>query len=295
MVKSWDDSIFGWSAQAAFWQALSFAPLLLGVLGTIGYVARWFGPDTVDVITARILSFAGRIATPAVVEDLITPTVDTVLSRGPVGLISIGFLLSLWAGSSAMSCFIDATVHAHHQHTIRHPVWQRIFALMVYFGFLVVGVLILPLVAVGPTYLQRIVKEAWVSRIIDLGYFPLVGLMLVLVLVALYRFALPHPLPWLRLVPGAMLAGITFWITTWGLRVYLVGMAEAGVTYGALATPLAFLLFAFFLGFAIVLGAEFNATIQEFWPVEVGSTGVRGWVTTQAGEITDSFRSRLSD
>ena len=33
-------------------------------------------------------------------------------------------------------------------------------------------------------------------------------------------------------------------------------------TYGALATPIAFLLFAFFLGFAIMIGAELNAAIE---------------------------------
>ena len=33
LSKSWDDSIFSESAQAAFWSALSLPPLLLGMLG----------------------------------------------------------------------------------------------------------------------------------------------------------------------------------------------------------------------------------------------------------------------
>ena len=33
-----------------------------------------------------------------------------------------------------------------------------------------------------------------------------------------------------------------------------------------MATPIAFLLFAFFLGFAIMMGAELNAAIEEEWP-----------------------------
>ena len=41
--KAWDDGILGQSAQAAFWQALSLPPLLLGLLGSIGFVAGWFG------------------------------------------------------------------------------------------------------------------------------------------------------------------------------------------------------------------------------------------------------------
>jgi membrane protein len=48
--------------------------------------------------------------------------------------------------------------------------------------------------------------------------------------------------------------------------VYLQYITRTGYTYGALATPIAFLLFAFFLGFAIMIGAELNAAIQEEWP-----------------------------
>ena len=39
-----------------------------------------------------------------------------------------------------------------------------------------------------------------------------------------------------------------------GLRVYLTVLTATGYTYGALATPIAFLLFAFLLGLSIVLG-----------------------------------------
>ena len=50
---------------------------------------------------------------------------------------------------------------------------------------------------------------------------------------------------------------------TVGLRIYLSYITRTGYTYGALATPIAFLLFAFFLGFAIMIGAELNAAIDE--------------------------------
>ncbi|WP_423131136.1 YihY/virulence factor BrkB family protein [Gordonia malaquae] len=295
IVKSWDDSIIGWAAQAAFWQALSLPPLLLGVLGSIGYVAGWFGPDTVQVVTERILSFADRTFTPQVVNDLIQPTVENVLGRGRVTIMSVGFILSLWAGSSAMSCFVSSIVHAHGQHDVRNPVWQRIFALIIYLFFLVMAILVLPLVALGPTYLRNIVPASWgpaISDLIDWLYFPFVGLLLIGALSALYRFALPNPLPRGRLVPGAILAGVGFWLTSYVLRFYLTAVTDAGYTYGALATPIAFLLFTYFLGFAIVAGAELNSVIQEFWPARKDGAVVRHWVTSQTTELTDTLRNR---
>ncbi|EGD53995.1 ribonuclease BN [Gordonia neofelifaecis NRRL B-59395] len=294
-VKSWDDSIIGWAAQAAFWQALSLPPLLLAVLGSLGYIGGWFGPDTVEIITQRIISFSTHAFTPSVVNDLIEPTVENVLGRGRVTIMSVSFVMSLWAGSSAMSCFVSSIVHAHGQHEIRHPVWQRIFALLIYMVFLVSGVLVLPLVALGPTYLHEILPDAWdpaVSDLVDWGYFPFVGVLLIGALVTLYRFALPYPMPWHRLLPGALLAGVFFWIATYVLRFYLTALTRAGYTYGALATPIAFLLFTFFLGFAIVLGAEMNASIEELWPARGGGGVVRNWVTSQTTELTDTLRNR---
>ena len=44
LSKAWGDSLFGMSSQAAFWSALSTAPLLLALLGLTGYVASCSGP-----------------------------------------------------------------------------------------------------------------------------------------------------------------------------------------------------------------------------------------------------------
>ena len=89
---------------------------------------------------------------------------------------------------------------------------------------------------------------------------------LIIAVTALYRVSLPDPLPTHRLVWGAVLATTVFLIATAGLRIYLQYITRIGYTYGALATPIAFLLFAFFLGFAIMMGAELNAAIEEEWP-----------------------------
>ncbi|ASR03617.1 YihY/virulence factor BrkB family protein [Gordonia rubripertincta] len=295
IVKSWDDGIIGWAAQAAFWQALSLPPLLLGLLGSVGYVAGWFGPGTVDIVYDRIIEFAQRTFTETVVDDLITPTVDSVLGRGRIGLMSVGFILSLWAGSSAMSCFIASIAKAHDQHEVRHPVWQRFFALFLYVGFLFVAVFLLPLVALGPNYLRAIVPESWgsfVTTLIDYGYFPFVAVLLLFVLTTLYHLALPNPLPWHRLIGGAIVAGVFFWVASYVLRIYLTKITEAGVSYGALATPIAFLLFTFSLGFGIVIGAEFNAAVQQFWPAKASTTTqVRHWVNSQTSDITGQLKT----
>ncbi|BAW08198.1 conserved hypothetical protein [Nocardia seriolae] len=280
-VKAWNDSIFNKSAAAAFWQTLSLAPLLLGLLGSLGYVGHWFGPNTVSIVQSKIVSFARKAFSPSVVDSLVQPTVNDVLQRGHGGVVSVGFVLSLWAGSSAMATFVDAITAAHGQAAARHPVWQRIFALLLYVGFLLVAVLILPLIALGPTLIGRVLPHAWREpglRLIDTFYYPGTGLLLIVGLTFLYKTALHRTLPWHRLFGGALVAGVFFMAASEGLRRYLAWVTKTGISYGALAAPIAFLLFTFFLAFAIILGAEFNASVQEFWPARATRmTQIRVW------------------
>src|SRR3984957_18075369 len=69
LSKSWDDSIFSESAQAAFWSALSLPPLLLGMLGSLAYVAPLFGPDTMSAIEQRLVSMSNKVFSPSVVHE----------------------------------------------------------------------------------------------------------------------------------------------------------------------------------------------------------------------------------
>ncbi|MBN9107947.1 MAG: YihY/virulence factor BrkB family protein [Pseudonocardia sp.] len=269
LVKAWDDGIFSMSAQAAFWQALSMPPLLLALLGSLGYVGDWFGPRTVDSVEVAIVGFSRTVFTPEVVEEIIAPTAEAILTRGRADVVSLGFLIALWAGSSAVASIVDSVTEAHGQYGVRNPVWQRLVALGVYLVALVVAVFALPVVALGPDLLPRVFPAAWqpaVTSAVDAFYYPAVGLVLVVGLTTLYKVALPHSPPWRRLLPGALLAGVVFVVSTTGLRVYLTLVTATGYTYGALATPIAFLLFGFLLGFAIVLGAQLNNAVEETWP-----------------------------
>ena len=222
--KAWDDGIFSMAAQAAFWQALSLPPLFLGLLGSLGYVGGWFGPETVDIVEGKIVGFARRVFTPEVVDQLIAPTASSILTRGRADVVSVGFLIALWAGSSAIASVVDSITEAHGQYGVRHPVWQRLFSLLIYLSALVVAVFTLPLVALGPDLLPRLLPEAWratAAAVVETFYYPGVGMLLVLVLTTVYRAALPHSPPWRRLLPGALLAMLVFVAAATGLRVYL--------------------------------------------------------------------------
>ena len=280
LSKAWWDNIFSESAAAAFWQTLSLPPLLLGLLGSLGFFDDWFGPAVVDTVHGKILAFAHTIISEDVVDQIIGPTVADILTKSRTDIVSVGFIMSLWAGSSALASLVDSITLAHNQYTVRHSVWQRIFALLLYLVSLMIAVIGLPVVALGPELLPSLFPPPLqddIAWLIQSFYYPATAIGLVLALATLYKVALPRKLPWHRGLPGALLAMIVFLCSSVGLRLYITTITSTGYTYGALATPIAFLLFAFFLGMAIILGAQFNNAIQEMWPAKMTRTERRRW------------------
>jgi membrane protein len=281
LSKSWDDSIFSEAAEAAFWSVLSLPPLLLALLGSLAYVAPLFGPDTLPAIEERLVSTADNLFSPSVVNEIIRPTIADIDKGARNGVVSLGFVISVWAGSSAISAYVDAVVQAHDQTPLRHPVRQRLFALLLYIVMLVFVIAIAPLVVLGPRKLAKFLPDS-LDHPLRFGYYPVLVVALMIAVTILYWAALPKPLPWNRLILGSVLATVAFLTATRGLRIYLTWITSTGYTYGALTTPIAFLLFAFFAGFAIMLGAELNAAIQEAWPAPpTRARPLRNWLKSR--------------
>ncbi|UOZ11855.1 YihY/virulence factor BrkB family protein [Amycolatopsis sp. WQ 127309] len=292
--KAWEGNIFSEAAEAAFWQTLSLPPLLLGLLGSLGFVGEWFGQDVVAQVHDRIIGFCRTVFSANAVQDIIEPTVNSILTVGKGEIVSIGFLISLWAGSSAMSSFVDAITVAHDQYGVRNDVWQRIFALLLYLCGLVVLVVGLPLLAIGPDLLPEFFPSDWrptVSSWVSALYFPALGAMITLALTTLYKLALPRKLPWHRGLPGAVLAMVVFLLSSVGLRVYLNWITKTGYTYGALAAPIAFLLLMFFIGLAVVGGAYFNSALQELWPAKATRRQRRKWRRLEMERASERLRT----
>ncbi|WP_410669108.1 YihY/virulence factor BrkB family protein [Amycolatopsis sp. cmx-4-68] len=292
--KAWEGNIFSEAAEAAFWQTLSLPPLLLGLLGSLGFVGEWFGQDVVTQVHDRIIGFCRTVFSQNAVHDIIEPTVNSILTVGKGEIVSVGFLISLWAGSSAMSSFVDAITVAHDQYGVRNDVWQRIFALLLYLCGLVILVVGLPLLAIGPDLLPEFFPTDWrptVTSWVSALYFPALGAMITLALTTLYKLALPRKLPWHRGLPGAVLAMVVFLLSSVGLRIYLNWITKTGYTYGALAAPIAFLLLMFFIGLAVVGGAYFNSAIQELWPAKATRRQRRKWRRLEMERASERLRS----
>jgi membrane protein len=164
---------------------------------------------------------------------------------------------------------MNTIVIAYDQRDVRGPVRTRLKALWLFVVGLGVAVVTLPLLVLGRAVLVSLLPGDWqgtAALLVDAVYWPVVLIGLLLALTSFYHVVLPNRLPWRRHLPGAVLALTFFLVAALLLRAYVSDILTTALPYGALATPIGALLFCFFFGMAVLLGAELNATIQARWP-----------------------------
>ena len=164
---------------------------------------------------------------------------------------------------------MNTIVIAYDQRDVRGPIRTRLKALWLFIVGMIMAVLTLPLLVLGRGVLVGLLPDDWQATglvLVNAVYWPLVLVGLLLALTSFYHVVLPNRLPWRRHLPGTVLAVAFFLVAALVLRAYVADILITALPYGALAAPIGALLFCFFFGMAVLLGAELNATIQARWP-----------------------------
>jgi membrane protein len=267
--RAWNDRVLGLAAEAGFWQLLSLPSMMLAVLGVIGYFSGALGPDTIQSLEDAIVRGAKHVIVPSAVDSTVKPAVERILHNGRLDVVSIGFIISLWTGSSAMATYVNTITIAYGLRHSRGAVRSRLLALWLYLGFVAVGVVLLPLLVLGPSRIIRLFPDRWHGLVHDItvvAYWPTVAVISLALLTTLYHLSLPVRLQWRRALPGALLALVIWLIGSALLREWLGWAFRSTATYGPLSAPVAVLLFLYLTALAILFGAELNAEIDRLWP-----------------------------
>jgi membrane protein len=271
VAKAWHDRVLGLAAEAGFWQLLSLPSMLLGILGIIGFFSGALGPDTLHDIENALVKAAKHVIVPSAVNSTVQPALHRILVGGRADVVSISFVVSLWTGSSAMATYVNTITIAYGLRHHRHAVRSRVLALALYIAFVIVGVVLLPLLVLGPSLIVRLTPTNWhhaMHTVVAIGYWPVVVLITLSLLATLYHLSVPVRTPWRRALPGALL-GLVVWVAgSFVLRIWLTWAFRSTATYGPLSAPVAVLVFLYLTALAILLGAELNATWDRFWPLK---------------------------
>jgi membrane protein len=81
------------------------------------------------------------------------------------------------------------------------------------------------------------------------------------VIALIYHLAIPRTQSWQRVLPGAVLATLLWFVATIGFGWYVTNYANYAVIYGSLAAVIALLVWLYLVSIVMLIGAEFNALI----------------------------------
>ncbi|MBB5936120.1 membrane protein [Streptomyces zagrosensis] len=256
--------VTGLAAEAAFFTLLSLPPLLLGLIGLLGYLDAWTNTETVASIRDNILEASGTVLSDKGVSEIAEPLLDDVIEGGRPDVISLGFAIALWSGSRAVNVFVDTITIMYGLEGHRGIVKTRLLAFLLYLVALMVGAVALPLMVVGPDAVVHIFPRS--ADTVRILYWPVVILLSVAFLTTLYHVSVPVRSPWREDIPGALIA-LTMWVLgSLLLRIYLTQTVEGPTIYGSLAAPVAVLLWIGVSAFAVLVGAAVNASLDRVWP-----------------------------
>ncbi|WP_246236992.1 YihY/virulence factor BrkB family protein [Actinomadura chibensis] len=262
--------VTGLAAEAAFFALLSLPPLVIGLIGTMGHLRGAIGPDAVADIRTWVIGHAQQVLTAEAVNTTVVPLLNDVINGGRVDIVSVSFLISLWAGSRATNVYVDTITIAYGLSGIRGVIRTRLRAFFLYLVGLLVLVVVIPLLVAGPALVRQALPES--AQAVQLLYWPVVISLSIVFLATLYHVSVPVRTAWWRAVPGAALALLIWIFGSITLRIYLTGSFSGVSVYGSLAAAIAVLAWLYVAALAVLIGATLNAEIDRLWPSEVTAT-----------------------
>ena len=247
------------AAALAYYFVLSFFPALIFLSAVVAYLPV---PDLFNqalALMARFLPADSMGLVRRVLGDVVTPNRGTFLSFGILG--------TLWAASGGFAAIIEALDTAYQVKDDR-PFWKtRPLAVGLVF---IVGALVLISLSVmvaGPRF------GVWLAGRIHLsGLFVLlwpyihwtiaVGFAVVAI-EALYFLAPNVKQRFIATLPGAVLS-VGCWIgLSYVLGTYFRHFGSFNRTYGTLGAAIALMVWLYWTGFAMLVGAELNAELAK--------------------------------
>jgi membrane protein len=252
-TKYKNDDVANQAAKVAYYFFMSLPPLLMATFALAGI----FGGDG----TAAWLTGNLQRNLPAEAGTLVDGFVSEVVRKEHPGLLSIGLLLSLWAGANVFMALEDSLNVAWGVRCQRGFAKRRAVALG---ALLAVGLLFLAgsaALLAGPAIAKALgMGTAW-----SILQFPL-GLALVIAAFWVVYYVLPgksqRGYGRALLKSSAFAAGLWL-LATLGFRLYAANFGSYSKSYGVLGGMIVLLLWMYYTSMVILLGGEIGAELER--------------------------------
>lgn len=249
----------GWvlSGHLAFSGMLALIPFLIFATALTGLV---IGPEGGQNVLDQLF-----YAVPDYVAKTLEPVVLEVSSQPPGGLLTVSAFGAIYAASNGIEALRVGFDRAYDVEAYRHIAWSWLISI----GIVIVGfglfILLAMLFILAPIVFSLF--ESWsgtdIPREADLIRYGIGFTVLALTLWSMHWILPSRRMRGLRIWPG-ILASMAMWTAAASIfSLYLSYTPYYTLTYGTLAGVVIALLFMYFSGAIVMLGAEINAILNH--------------------------------
>jgi membrane protein len=247
-----NDRVLNHAAELAFWFLLGFFPMAVSVVS----IAALFHP--IGGSQGTLMQYIGKVL-PSSASGLVSKILGQTIGGGREWFT---LLFALWSTSSATSGVME-TLNAISDAREKRSWWKaKLIAVILAIAIGVVLTTALIAVLFGPQLLLRLLPNVAGTDVWKIVQWPGAGLLLVLALLCLYRFAPSAKQHWTLLIPGSVIAAVIWIIASLVFRLYVRHFSNFGLLYGSLGTLIILILWFYLSGIAILIGGEINAALQ---------------------------------
>jgi len=255
-----DDQITNGAAAVAYYSMFAIFPAAIFLLSLLPYLP-------IHNLDRAIMDLL-RQAMPSQAAELFTTTVESVVSERREGLLSFGFLATLWAASSGIVAVMDQLNVTYDVKETR-PLWKTrglAMLLLVIFGALVITSF--GLIVFGGVLQEKLAGWFGLSPAL-VGFFMafrwVVILALLFMALATIYYVGPNLEQRFRFVsPGSLLGVVILVAAALGFRAYAEDFGTYEATYGGLGAAIVLLLWLYVVGLVVLVGAEINALLESY-------------------------------
>jgi membrane protein len=247
------------AAALSYYFVLSLFPCLIFLSAVVAYLPL---PDLFNQAINLMSHFV-----PGDSMGIVKKVLSDVVSPNRGTFLSFGILGTLWAASGGFAATIEALNIAYEVKETR-PFWKTRL-LSIGLAFLIGGLLLLALsvMIVGPRFGEWLAAKVHMSQVFVWAWpyihWTLAVAFTILAVEALYYLAPNVKQRFLATLPGAVLA-VAAWIgLSYILGIYFRSFANFNKTYGTLGAAVALMVWLYWTGFAMLVGAELNAELAK--------------------------------
>ena len=251
--------VFSFAAALSYYFLLALFPALITLATLVGYLPI---PDLFNTLVGAMAHVV-----PLQSMGLVRRIVADVASRDHAALLSLSLIGTLWTSSSAFATMIEGLNVAYDVPETR-PFWKtRLLSIELTFFVGILVAIAFAFVIVGPHFGHLLVAILALPRefalLWPLSQHVAAAILMVLAIEGLYFLAPNVKQSLSSSLPGAIFAVIAWILLSDALSLYFQKFEHLNRTYGVLGGGIALLVWLYWSGFVILLGAELNAWIVK--------------------------------